>query len=212
MKGFTLLEATYVILIISLIFTITFYGFSFRREFFYLKNFAKNLRLSLETTNDMSQRAIFKNNYLFCGYGVYFPSSTYYEVLGFYTTSTECDIVFKDEDKISNFISNGFRNKYYVTYYGDLTTSSDSKLILNGNFKGTIFVSTSTLRSGKCFGNINYPIILLSIYSISEFYLFLKKDPNWTKINSDNIYICLEYKNDLKVLRINKLGQIFIER
>jgi len=212
MKGFTLFEATYAILILSIIFTIVFYGFSFNKEFFYLKNFVKELRLALETTNDMSQRTIFKRendqSYLFCGYGLYFPSSTYYEVLGFYTTSTECDLVFEDENKISNFINQGLNNnKYYVTYYGDLINELDPKLILNKNFKGNILISTST----NCNNHLNFPVILLSIYSTSEFYLFLGGS-NWSKITSNNIYICLTYKRDVKILRVNKIGQIFVEK
>lgn len=209
MKGFTILEASYVILILSILFISVFYGYSFRKEFFYLKNFIKNFRLAFETSVDMSQRAVFKDNYLFCGYGLYFPDNTHYETLGFYTTSTECDFVFQDESRISSFINKGLNNKYFVTYYGDLSTTSNPKIVLLSDFKGSFSFSTSTPDCSHSI--INPPIILLSIYSTSEFYLFLRQ-PNWQRMNINYLYICLSYKNERKVLKLNKLGQIIIVR
>lgn len=209
MKGFTLLEATYVILILSILFAAVFYGYALRKDFFYLKNFSKQIRLALETSIDMSQRAIFKDNYLFCGYGIYFPNSFSYEALGFYTTSTECDIVFQDEAKLSYFINSGLSKKYYLTYYNDLINNFDSRLVLADNFKGNIYFSTSSRNCDEP-NRLNFPVILLSVYSTSEFYLFLG-GPNWRKIAANNVYLCLEYKNENRVLRINKLGQLILE-
>jgi type II secretory pathway pseudopilin PulG len=209
MKAFTLLETVYVLLILSIIFSAIFWGYSFRKEFFYLKNFLKKLRFALETTIDMSQRAYLKDNYLFCSYGIYFASSTYYETLGFYTTSTNCDSVILNDEKFLNSIKSGLSNKFYITYYQELTEQYNPQTILSENFKGQIKISLSN----DCSSPLNFPVLLVSLYSTSEFYVFLSSGGgDWQKINTQNIYLCLNYRNDEKILRINKLGQIILEK
>jgi len=209
MKAFTLLETVYVLLILSIIFSAIFWGYSFRKEFFYLKNFLKKLRFALETTIDMSQRAYLKDNYLFCSYGIYFASSTYYEALGFYTTSTNCDSVILNDEKFLNSIKSGLSNKFYITYYQELTKQYNPQTVLSENFKGQIKVSLSN----DCSSPLNFPVLLVSLYSTSEFYVFLSSGSgDWQKINTQNIYLCLNYRNDEKILRINKLGQIILEK
>lgn len=209
MKAFTLLETVYVLLILSIIFSAIFWGYSFRKEFFYLKNFLKKLRFALETTIDMSQRAYLKDNYLFCSYGIYFASSTYYEALGFYTTSTNCDLVILNDEKFLNSIKSGLSNKFYITYYQELTKQYNPQTVLSENFKGQIKVSLSN----DCSSPLNFPVLLVSLYSTSEFYVFLSSGGgDWQKINTQNIYLCLNYRNDEKILRINKLGQIILEK
>ncbi len=211
MQGFTLIETVLILLIVGIIFGITFSFNALNKDFFYLKDFSKEFAFALNTVADMAQRVIEKNGLYYCGYGIYFENSTTFEVLGFATSTKLCDDVISTSTVINEFINSNLTNKTYILKNQDLVTSNLPGLSFNGNLREgyQILFSTST----KCESAPEYtpPLIFLYVYGNFDIFLINKPADQWKKQNFDSFYICfLKPGRESYIIKLNKLGQINI--
>ena len=214
MKGFTLLEIAIVLLLLSLIvsFGISFFGFN--KDFFYLRDEAKKFSFALNTISDLSQKVISgASNDYFCAYGIYFPSSTSYEVLAFSTSTKLCEYIFSSSTLINNFINSNLNQKKYIHQNQQISSSIIPQLTLNTNLSKAASFSFSTSTKNCSSNTIQPPLLFLYVYSyVDLFFMYQKGSSGWEKINSDKIYLCLLKGVERYTIKINKLGQITFEK
>ncbi|MER3570088.1 MAG: hypothetical protein C4348_00520 [Patescibacteria group bacterium] len=211
MKAFTFFEIAVVLLVISLILGVTLSFDAFNKKFFYLRDVAKNLSVALNITSDLSQKIINKNNQFYCGYGIYFPTSTQFEALAFSTSTNLCELVFLNTTTINTFIDNNLRRKTYILSNSDLVTSTIPSLSLNVNLKPGFEIVFST--STNCSPDYQPPLIFMYFYSYTDLFFIFQQRENWTSINTDKIYVCFKEKGKtLYKIKVNKLGQISFEQ
>jgi len=213
MRGFTLLEIAIVLLLLSLVVAFGISFLSFNKDFFYLRDEAKKFSFALNTVSDLSQRVLSRNTgEYFCAYGIYFPSSTSYEVLAFSTSTKLCEYIFSSSTLINNFINSNLQNKKYIHQNEQISNVIIPQLSLNTNLSKAAYFSFS-ISSKNCSSTIQPPILFLYVYSyIDLFFMYQQAGNNWEKINSDKIYICLSKGNERYTIKVNKLGQINFER
>lgn len=214
MKGFTLLEIAIVLLLLSLIvsFGISFFGFN--KDFFYLRDEAKKFSFALNIISDLSQKVISgASNDYFCAYGIYFPSSTSYEVLAFSTSTKLCEYIFSSSTLINNFINSNLNQKKYIHQNQQISSSIIPQLTLNTNLSKAASFSFSTSTKNCSSNTIQPPLLFLYTYSyVDLFFMYQKGSSGWEKINSDKIYLCLLKGVERYTIKINKLGQITFEK
>lgn len=210
-RAFTLIEIVMVLLIVTMLTTIAFNFNVFSEENTYLKNFnyrlfsdlslAKNLSFSKQVINESSGLAV-------CGYGLLLTSSSY---LGYaYATSNiweSCDYLASSSPTVYATSS----PEYFIHSNGEVRSDIIPSLQMKNIFNGTIKISTS---SSDCSNNIfdNYSKVAIVYYNPYGDYLFLGEDSssNWGKLTFNDIYLCLEYKNEKRYLRINGIGQLLV--
>jgi prepilin-type N-terminal cleavage/methylation domain-containing protein len=218
MRGFTLIEVAVVLLILVVISSIVFSFNAFNRDFFYLRDVAKQLSFALNTVSDLSQTIIERNNRYYCGYGIYFPDATSFEVLAFATSTKICAETMATSSAIRNFITHNLNpgNKTFVLQNQDLVTTIIPALSLNINLKEGYQIVFSTSSANTCENSISPPLIFLYVYSFYDIFFLNQYPPNtgnWDKISTNEIYICLRRPpTEFYIIRINKLGQISIIR
>jgi len=218
MRAFTILESAIVLVLISLI---AVFGISFlavNRDFFYLRDSAKNFSVALNTVSDMGQKVIQKDNNYFCAYGIYFPSSTSYETLAFSTTTKLCEYLFSSSTLVNDFLNNNLTSKKFILQNQEIVTSTVMpSLSLNFNFKPNYRFRFST-SSPSCESSLTPRLLFLYVYSYSDlFFMYQGSGSEWQKIDANQMYICLEKVildsvKERYTIKINKLGQISFER
>ncbi len=209
MRAFTLIETALVLLISILIFGITVSFNTFNRDFFYLRDVAKNLSVALNTVADLAQRITEKNNKFYCGAGIYFPDQKSFEVLAFATTTKLCEDVVTP-GLIHNLITTNLSQKTYVLSNQDLTNiPSPPSLLLNTSLKPGYRIIFS--NTPNCNSNYNPPLIFMYIYSYNDIFFVFQQGTDWQKIDVNEIYICLEKPGkESYIIKLNKLGQLSI--
>lgn len=217
MKGFTLFEVALVLFISVLIFLIYISFNSFNRNFFYLRDIAKNLSVALNTVSDFSQTLKSTEDggieKFYCGAGIYF-TTTSFEVLAFATSTKVCDEVVATTTAINSFIENNLNSKTYILSNQDLTaTPSPQSLLLNITLKPGYRIIFSTTTDPTCSSAYGAPMIFMYIYSYSDLFFIFQRDTNWQKIDANEIYVCLEkIGGESYIIKLNKLGQLSIVR
>ncbi len=219
MRSFTLFEVALLLFISVLTFTITISFNSFNRNFFYLRDVAKNLSIALNTVSDFSQRLVSEISegaeQFYCGAGIYF-TTTSFEVLAFATTTKLCDDVMATSSSLNDFITTNLSPKKYILSNQDLTaTQSPQSLLLNTTLKPGYRIIFSTTTNPTCNPAYEPPIIFMYIYSYSDLFFILKQqstpESEWQKIDANEIYVCLEkIGGESYIIRLNKLGQLTI--
>lgn len=220
MRAFTLIEVVIVLLLLSLIVSIGFNFSSLNKDFFYLRDVSKNFAFSLNTISDMAQRVIEKNNQFFCAYGIYFSSSTSYEVLALSTSTKLCEFIFSSSTLVNNFINQNLNSKNFILMNQDIVSDINQykTLSLNLDLKQNNYFYFSTSSKDCSTNQISTPLFFLYAYGYSDlFFLYQRGSSNWENITTDKIYICLKkvingITKEKFIIKINKLGQINFEK
>jgi len=211
MKGFTLIELSITILLLTILSTIIFYFSSLNRNFLYLKEFSRKLNNAFSVAGFLAQQTRNYQNQTVCAYGIYFPARIFktiptYETLAFTTTTNICDLAITP-DRIQDFIQNNLNNKKYVHSNLEIRTTSLPELALSTLENVTTSISTSS----DCSSSINPPILFMFVYSYTDMYfLYQQNGGQWQRINAPAVYICLDFRNDRIKIKVNKVGQFYI--
>jgi len=218
-SGFTLLETAITLLLMAIVINLGFSFIIFNKDFFYLRDSAKNFSFALNTVSDMSQKVIQKNNEYFCAYGIYFPNNSSYEVLAFSTTTKLCEIIFSSTSSVNNFFSQNVTNKKYILQNQQIVSPSQiiPSLSMNFQFKPGYRFRFSTSDKNCATDTLTPPLIFLYAYSYADLFLVYQQVGGWNVISSNQVYICLEKLLGSSVtekytIKINKLGQINFEK
>lgn len=180
----------------------------FSEEATYLKNFNYQLfsNFSLARNLSLSRQLIPGTNLFACGYGFLFTSSSY---LGYaYVSSTDwlsCD----DLASSSPEVYGTSLPDYLLHTNGEIRQQAIPSLQVKADFKGEIKISTTSAdcSSDNIFDNYNQ--IAIVYYSPYGDYLFLGNNgSNWQNLGNYDIYFCLDYRNEKRYLRLNKIGQL----
>jgi prepilin-type N-terminal cleavage/methylation domain-containing protein len=211
MKGFTLIEMAIVIFIITILMGISLRFTVFSPENLYLKNFVYKLGSNIYFIRDLSlaRREIGSNKA--CGYGLAFSNNNYFGYV--FTTSSivECD----DLASYSPVIFAPSPPLLYIHTNGDIRSQPIEPLQIKENFRSGLSIRIS-LSSPVCSDNLFnvYPEIALVYYNpYADLLLLGKNNSNWVNLlssNWQNIFICLQYKNDSRYLKIIRSGQLIV--
>lgn len=212
LQGFTLAEVILVLLITSILTGIAINFSVFSEENTYLKNFNYRLFSDFSLARNLSlYNQLISGNLFACGYGFLFSSSSY---LGYaFVSSTQwlsCD-----------YLASSFPETYAVSdpdYYfhtnGEVRHKQEviPSLKVESSFKGEIKISTT---SQDCSSNnvfSSYSRVAIVYYSPYGDYLFLGQNSSggWVNLDIYDIYFCLEYRNEKRYLRLNKIGQLMV--
>ncbi len=218
MHGFTLIEVTIVILIITLLISIALKYSFINNEVLELKNATYSLSSYLGQLKDISFSRKNVDGYAIdqsaCAYGLKISSSSY--IAKAFVTSTRADC-----DKIASNTPAEFQDgNIYITKNFDLVTTSDYYNIINEQFNN-IKISIATSANENCefpssdlLGNGS---ILISFYNPFGDFIVIN-DSNEKIFNSreigvnQSVYVCLKLKssinNEERLIILNKLGQI----
>jgi prepilin-type N-terminal cleavage/methylation domain-containing protein len=208
MKGFTLIEVLFTILILTILFLITFNFSSFNENFLYLKEFSRKLNSAFSVAGFLAQQTKSYQNQIVCAYGVYFPNNTSYETLAFSTSTLACDYVVNNN--LQNFLNSNLASKKYVHSNLEIRPDPLPKLALNDTLQGgSIAFSTST---PDCSSDIlTPPLLFMYVYSYTDMYfLYQQVGGRWQKITSPSMYLCLNFRNDHVKIKVNQVGQFYI--
>lgn len=209
-QGFTLIEIIMVLMVMGILLGIAINYNVFNEENRYLKDF--NYRFfsdfSLARNLSLSRQLISGTNLSACGYGFLFTSSSY---LGYaYVSSSDwlnCDDLASSSPQ--SYASSS--PSYFLHTNGEINQQPISSLQVKADFKGKIKISTTSAdcSSNNLFDTYGQAIIVY--YSSYGDYLFLGNDgSNWQNLGVSDIYFCLEYRNEKRYLRLNKIGQLTI--
>lgn len=213
-KAFTLIEVAIVLLLISIIVGagLSFQGLN--KDFFYLRDVAKNFSVALNTLSNLSQIIIEKpaGNF-FCAYGIYFPDQTSYEALAFSTTTNLCETVFLIPNNMDSFINSNLANKKYVLQNQEITSSPIPTLSLNLQLAPGANLSFSTTTKDCSSNFLTGRLLIMYAYSyIDLFFIYQASADSWQRIDADYLYVCFRKNFERYTIRINRLGQINFER
>lgn len=212
-QGFTLTEVIMVLLITSILTGIAINFNVFSEEATYLKNF--NYRLfsdfSLARNLSLSRQLISGTNLFACGYGFLFTSSSY---LGYaYVSSSD----WLSCDDLASSSPQSYATsypEYFLHTNGEISQQPIPSLQAKADFKGEIKISTSSsdCSSNNVFSDpLNYSEVAIVYYSPYGDYLFLGNNgSSWQNLGISDIYFCLEYRNEKRYLRLNKVGQLMV--
>ncbi|BCX15374.1 MAG: hypothetical protein KatS3mg097_266 [Candidatus Parcubacteria bacterium] len=219
MHGFTLIEVTIVILIITLLISIALKYSFINNEVLELKNATYSLSSYLGQLKDISFSRKNVDGYATdqsaCAYGLKISSSSY--IAKAFVTSTRADC-----DKIASNTPAEFQDgNIYITKNFDLVTTSDYYNIINEQFNNIkISIATSANENCEPFPGDLLEIndsILISFYNPFGDFIVIN-DSNEKIFNSreigvnQSVYVCLKLKssinNEERLIILNKLGQI----
>jgi len=211
MKAFTLVEIALVILITAILAGISLRFTAFSEETLYLKNFVYKLGSNINLLKDfaLSRREV--NGNKVCGYGIRFSTSSYFGYVFATSSVLACDTLASSSP--TSFAPSS--PIFYLHTNGDISTSTIETLQIKDDFKPGLSIKIST-SFPDCSDNLfsHYPEIALVYYNPYGDLLFLgKRSGTWYNLlpsNWQNIFFCLQYKNENRYLKINRSGQILI--
>jgi prepilin-type N-terminal cleavage/methylation domain-containing protein len=205
MKGFTLIEVLFTILLLTILFLITFNFSSFNENFLYLKEFSRKLNSAFSVAGFLAQQTKSYQNQIVCAYGVYFPNNTSYETLAFSTSTLACDYVVNNN--LQNFLNSNLASKKYVQSNLEIRPDPLNNLALNDTLRGSIIFSDNQ----NCLNPLNPPLLFMYVYSYTDMYfLYQQVGGRWQKITSPSMYLCLNFRNDRVKIKVNQVGQFYI--
>ncbi|GIW67346.1 MAG: hypothetical protein KatS3mg096_214 [Candidatus Parcubacteria bacterium] len=210
MKGFTLIEIALVVLITTLLTGFAFKFTSFSEDTLYLKNFIYKLGSNVNLIKDfsLSRREIYGSKV--CGYGILFSNNNYLAYVFATSSHVSCDLI-ASTTPIVYAPSSPF---LYLHTNGEIRTDPISPLQIKDNFKTALSLRISL--SNNCPDNLLnfYSQIALVYYNpYGDLLLLGQSAGNWVNLlppNWQNIYFCLQYKNENRYLRLNRSGQMLI--
>jgi len=211
MKAFTLIEIALVILITTILSGISLKFTAFSPETLYLKNFVYKLGSNINLLKDfaLSRREVSGNKV--CGYGIKFSTSSYFGYVFATSSVLDCDTLASS----SPTIFGPSEPIFYLHTNGDIKQNPIEALQIKDDFKPGFSMRIS-LSSPICSDNLfnSYSEIALVYYNPYGDLLFLgKRSGTWYNLlpsNWQNIFFCLQYKNENRYLKINRSGQILI--
>jgi hypothetical protein len=210
MKAFTLVEIALVILITAILAGISLRFTAFSSETLYLKNFVYKLGSNINLLKDfaLSRREV--NGNKVCGYGINFSTSNYFGYVFATSSVLACDTLASSSP--TSFAPSS--PIFYLHTNGDISTSTIETLQIKDDFKPGFSMKIST-SSSDCFYDLfsSYQEIALVYYNPYGDLLFLGKSSGWVNLlpsDWQNIFFCLQYKNENRYLKINRSGQILI--
>jgi hypothetical protein len=210
MKAFTLVEIAFVLLVTAILAGISLRFTVFSPETLYLKNFVYKLGSNVNLLKDfsLSRRKIDTNKV--CGYGISFSTSSYFGYVFATSSLLECDGLASSSPAI--FVPSS--PILYLHTNGDIRQNPIEPLQIKDNFKRGFSMRIS-LSSPTCSDNLfsSYSEIALVYYNPYGDLLLLGRSGNWTNLlpsNWQNIFFCLQYKNENRYLKINRSGQMLI--
>jgi hypothetical protein len=213
MRAFTLIEIALVIFIITVLTSISLRFTVFSPETLYLKNFVYKFGSNINLIKDLSLGRNIVNNQKVCGYGMLISSSSYYGYVFATSSVLDCDTIASSSPESFAPIS----PILYLHTNGDIRESPIDTLQMKDNFKAGLSMAIST--TSGCSNNLlpsYYSEIALIYYNpYSELLLLGKNLSNWYNLlssNWENIYFCLQFKNEDRYLKINRSGQMLIIR
>ncbi len=216
MRGFTLIEISIIILIITILTSISLKFTVFSGDTLYLKNFVYRLASNINLLKDFSlgRRVIVINGVQnkACGYGLLMTPSSYYAYAYVTSSPIECDF-------IALLDPQAFRPSSPLLYLhtnGDIRELPIEPLQIKDNFQSnSLNYFRISLNSPNCSDN------LFSLYSqIALIYynpygdILLLEGGSWNNLLSfdwDNIYLCFRRGNEEIYLRINRSGQALLQ-
>jgi hypothetical protein len=207
MKGFTLIEASLTILLVTILLLISSNFSTLHKDFLYLKEFSRKLNTAFGIAGFLAQQTKSYQNQIACAYGIYFPNNASYETLAFTASTLNCDYVVNTD--LQNFLNNNLTSKKYVHSNLEIKPVSITKLGLNDNLqRGSITFSDNQ----NCSPSINPPLLFMYIYSHTDMYFLYQQGfgGQWQKITSPSVYLCLNFKNDRVKIKVNQVGQFYI--
>jgi hypothetical protein len=209
MKAFTLIEIALVILITAILAGISLRFTVFSPETLYLKNFVYKLGSNINLLKDfsLSRKEVDANKV--CGYGISF-SNRYFGYVFATSSVLDCDTLASSSP--ASFAPS--EPIFYLHTNGDIRQDPIEPLQIKDEFKPGFSMRIS-LSNSTCSDNLFsfYPEIALVYYNPYGDLLLLGKSGNWTNLLSSdwqNIFFCLQYKNENRYLKINRSGQILI--
>jgi len=205
MKGFTLIEVLFTILLLTILFLITFNFSSLHKDFLYLKEFSRKLNSAFSVAGFLAQQTKTYQNEIVCAYGIYFPNNTSYETLAFTTSTLTCDYVVNNN--LQNFLNSNLASKKYVQSNLEIRPNPLNNLALNDTLRGSIIFSDNQ----NCSNLLNPPLLFMYVYSYTDMYfLYQQVGGRWQKITSPSMYLCLNFRNDRVKIKVNQVGQFYI--
>jgi hypothetical protein len=206
MKGFTLLEASLALILVT---TLTLISFSFsalHKDFLYLKEFSRKLNSAFSVSGFLAQQTKTYQNEIVCAYSIYFPNDTSYETLAFTASTLDCDYVVNNN--LQNFLNSNLVSKKYVHSNLEISPTPLAKLALNDTLqRGNIIFA----RDENCLSRITPPLLFMDVYSYTDMYfLYQRAGTQWIRIASPSVYLCLNFKNDHVKIKVNQVGQFYI--
>jgi hypothetical protein len=206
MKGFTLIEASLTILLVTILFLITSNFSTLHKDFLYLKEFSRKLNSAFAVAGFLVQQTKTYQNQIICAYGIYFPNNNSYETLAFTTSTLDCDYVINTN--LQNFLNNNLASKKYVHSNLEIRSNVLPNLALNDILqKGSLTFASDE----NCSSIINPPLLFMGVYSYTDIYfLYQQVGGQWQRIQSPSVYLCLIFKKDRVKIKINQIGQSYI--
>lgn len=214
MKGFTLIEIAVISGIIILLTAISFRFTVFDRRVIYIKDFIYNLGTNIQLLREFSLGRRIISNQKVCGYGLFFNKNDFsYTGYAFLADGlAECDklanekpSIYATDTPVYFLHSNGEirQTPIQVLQIKDIFqkrqgTSDDLKISLDQNCSLNFFNSYSKIN-------------LVYYNPYGDILLLGKNSGSWQNLlpsNWQNIYFCLQYKNDIIKFRINRAGQL----
>jgi hypothetical protein len=211
MKAFTLVEIALVILITAILAGISLRFTAFSSETLYLKNVVYKLGSNVNLLKDfaLSRREVYGNKV--CGYGIKLSNSSYFGYVFATSSVLTCDTLASSSP--TSFAPSS--PIFYLHTNGDIRQDPIGPLQIKEDFKPGLSIKIST-SSSDCSNNLfsSYSEIALVYYNPYGDLLFLgKRSGNWFNLlpsTWQNIFFCLQYKNENRYLKINRSGQILI--
>ena len=210
MKGFTLVEFSVTIFILTLLFGIVFNFNALNKDSLYLKSFARKLNNAFGIAQFLAQHTKTYQDQNICAYGVYFPDDKSYQTLAFSSSTLTCDYLI--QNNLNNFVNNNLlpSSKKYLHSNLEIRNVPLNELVLNDNLENGNFIFSENQNCVSS-SDLRPPLLFLFVYSYTDMY-FLYREINgrWQRSLEPAVYLCLKRKNEIIKIRINKIGQIYL--